>query len=759
MMVNETVNIKMDRVLKAVLEKLEGKYRYIMHLGGGEFSNVYLVKHTVSEEEFALKIMDYHYLLQKLRKEDLQDSKRRFNEIKKRFFIEAKLYEKIDHPNIVKILATGTVLDESKEIEIPYLIMDYIKGSSLADVLKKEAPFEMSRVIRLSQNLLGVLDIIHHNNIIHRDIKPANIMIREETGEAVIIDFGIAKDIVSGTRLTTTGALLGSPVYMAPEQFVDSSKVGPETDIYSFGVVLYEMLAGESPFRGGNFLEIMNAHRQNPVPDVREKNPALPHYMAHVLARAMAKDPNERYRDAKELLDALEKEDGAIPGKKRGHLMPFFLLATALIVVVGVIVFFPTGSNEKKDKPPPPIAGEKKTETPDPTKPKVITAENQQENMNRDFKALQTLLNGDAAENEKVNRCLSFLKDYKDIPGAGAKITETTRLLEQLQTGIADARYQELFAAAKKYLDENDFQNAGETLAKAREIKDTDEVKQLSKDLETQKSRWENLNGTEAYRSIIKNTRLAQYLAFVKKYPGSVHIPDLKTQLKKTEPGLPPGSYWERAIQKNSQGYYEFTFGPEHNRHRMIYLPAKGIWIDKYEVANLSFKTFSQAEKIPFSPGQGSRIIRGGVEFPAVVRFGDAERYCIRYGLRLPSLDEWEYAAGKGTFTYPWGNEAPDHGGQWRANFDSLEGNEDRDGFNGTAPVNAFAQFSSPFGAVNMAGNVWEWVQGRILKGGGFISPKEDLEIKKNSYARENEREGFRCVKDETEKQGVKRGE
>jgi len=275
--------LESDDVLNAILNKLENKYECIKHLGGGEFSIVYLIRHTASGKEHALKILDYQFLLQRLKKENAADSKNKFNKIKKRFITEAKLYEKIDHANIVKIHETGVITDQKENIEIPYFIMTYIKGSSLSVVLKNEAPLEMSRVLRLSRHVLNALETIHQNNIIHRDLKPANIMIEKETDKAVIIDFGIAKDIVDGTQLTTTGAFLGSPMYMAPEQFVDSSKVGPGIDIYSFGVVLFEMVTGEPPFKGTSFLEVMHAHRKKPVPSVRGKNPALPPAMDNII--------------------------------------------------------------------------------------------------------------------------------------------------------------------------------------------------------------------------------------------------------------------------------------------------------------------------------------------------------------------------------------------------------------------------------------------------------------------------------------------
>jgi hypothetical protein len=687
--------------------------------------------------------MDYHYLLQRLKKEDLADSKSKFNEIKKRFIIEAKIYEKIDHPNIVKILDTGFISDETIEIEIPFIIMNYIKGFSLADVIKNEAPFEMGRANNIAQNMLGVLEVIHQKNIIHRDIKPANIMIEEETGEAIIIDFGIAKDIVGGTRLTTTGAFLGSPVYMAPEQFTDSSKVGPEIDTYALGIVLFEMLTGEPPFRGANFLEIMTAHRERPIPDVTTINPALPPGMANVLARAMAKEPNCRYQSAKAFLNALQKGEEKST-KPRRHLMRYFSLLALFIAVIGFIVFNPFGigiDDKKEDK----AAVEKEEEKPPEFKP---VEKKPIETIGEDFETLKTFMEGEAGNNEKIEKCRAFLNKTGTAPGETdikVMVSEVRQWMDQLE---ADDTYAKHIDSVQRYLANNDFQKAAGAAKKAQEIKDTEEVKQLLESIENKKSEFEEQNGTSDYEAIKEKIGLTGYLTFREKYPGSTYLPDLKTRLKRTDRYLPPEKYWIDSPQKNEKGCYEMTF-EAHNGHRMIYVPAKKIWIDKYEVSNRQFRNFLKDAKITAAPGTKGKYIHDGNEYPAVVPYDDAEKYCKQYGFRLPRIDEWDYAAGKGMYTYPWGNELANADGIYRANFDSLEETDEKDGFEGTAPVQTFKTFSSPFGVVNMAGNVWEWAQGRILKGGGFFSPKEDLVIRKGVGGRYNDREGFRCVKDE----------
>jgi serine/threonine protein kinase len=764
-MITESETVNIDGVFKAAQKKLGKTYDFIKHLGGGEFSNVYLVKHKKTGQEHALKILDYHYLLQRLRKEDIQNAQLKFNEIKKRFITEAKLYKKIHHANIVQIHDTGVFADESKGIEIPYMIMSYIKGSSLSDLLRNEAPFEMSRTLGISRDVLGALEAMHKNNIIHRDIKPGNIMIQEDTGEAVIIDFGIAKDIVGGTRLTTTGALLGSPMYMAPEQSVNSSNVGPSTDIYSFGAVLFEMLTGDTPFQGSNFMEIMTAHRENPVPDVRGKNPQLPIKTTGILSKAMAKNPNDRFQRTKDMLNALEKAlmEPMIPvmtEEKPGRWFKKYYIYLFSLAIIAAALFFllkPFAIDKKEDQKGRPSQSPPKVEGPIKTgKSTGPVVTNQVPEMKAGFENLKEFLNSNADKKEKIEKCRTFLNKYQDLRAADSEIqsitAETAKRMEQLQIELeADTQYGKLIAAANGYIEKHRYHNAGVMLNKAKEIKDTDEIKALSQSLTEKKNEYEKTHGEIDYQTIKDKPDLEQFLRFKEKYPDSHYLSELIDKLKNIDSRLPPEKYWNPLLRRNKKGYYEFTFSQEQNSHRMTYIPGKRIWIDKYEVSNRQFRGSLEKEKREIAPQTDSKFFHKGDEYPAVVSYEDAEKYCDRYGFRLPSIDEWEYTAGKAMYTYPWGNESPGGKKIWRANFDSLgeDGKEERDTFEGTAPVKSFEDFSSPFGVVNMAGNVWEWVQGRILKGGSFLSAGEDLMIKNSIAGRSNDTQGFRCVKDE----------
>ncbi len=747
----------MDNVIYAALKKLGEKYEYIKRLGGGEFSNVYLIKHKTSGKEHAIKILDYHYLLQKLKKDIISDIYTKYNEIKKRFIIEAKLYKKIQHPNIVKIHETGVFSDEKEGIAIPYFIMDYIKGSSLAVLLKNGKPIDVDKTTKIAENVLKALEAIHQNNVIHRDLKPANIMIEEETGEAILIDFGIAKDIVGGTRLTITGALLGSPMYMAPEQFVDSSKVGPALDIYSFGVVMFEMLTGQPPFNESNFIEIMNAHRFKPVPSVIEKNPSLPQGLDNILTKTLAKDPDNRYKSARELLNALH---GAGDESSPSHPVKYLRASVILISVTATLalalidpfhIIKPPVNNGKK-----PV----KTNTNHPNPPLNNPALQAQVNrMTGDFQTLQTLLQKETDNAIKINKCREFLDNYAAIPQTEktgpmrSKITATITRLETIAQ--ASELYKQYIAAISQALETGDYKKAEEQLALAQSVAvnaidvNPQKLQDFANTIKIKKTEFDKINGETDFNNFKDTIDLGKYIDFKQKYPDSLFLPEIENRLKTKEPYLPPKKYWNNLLSKNKKGYFEYNFDKTINHHIMIYIPEKNIWIDKYELSNGQFREYLQETNQKPLPKLNDEYIHRDDEYPVVATYAEVEKYCQHYGMRLPSPDEWEFAAGKGINIYPWGNVLPDENAIWRANFDTLEGEQDRDGFKGTAPVKSFERYSSPFDLVNMAGNVWEWVQGTRLKGGGFFSEKDDLKINKSMNAENNEKEGFRCVKDE----------
>ncbi len=218
----------------------------------------------------------------------------------RRFEREARSLASLDHPHIVK------VFDYGEQEGSPYLVMQYLAGGSLKDLVRSaQGPLDWGKAIRLCIPIARALAYAHRRGIVHRDVKPANILLSVQ-GEPMLSDFGIAKILHTGEdSLTASGVSIGTPEYMAPEQAMGD--VVAQSDIYSLGVVLFELVTGQRPFTADTPMAVMLKHIQEPMPDIRVFNPALPEELAHILEKACAKQPAARFASADEFADALER--------------------------------------------------------------------------------------------------------------------------------------------------------------------------------------------------------------------------------------------------------------------------------------------------------------------------------------------------------------------------------------------------------------------------------------------------------------------
>ena len=269
---------------KYIGKRLDGRYEIHELIGVGGMANVYRCNDTVDDREVAIKILKDEYLNNE--------------EFIRRFKNESKAIAMLSHPNIVK------VYDVSFGDMIQYIVMEYIDGITLKEYIESQGIIEWKDVIHLMTQVLKALQHAHESGIVHRDIKPQNIMLLQD-GTIKVTDFGIARFSDKATR-TMTDQAIGSVHYIAPEQAKGSVTDG-KTDIYSVGVMLYEMLTGRLPFDGDSAVTVALMQLQSTPKRPREVNPGIPIGLEQITIRAMQKQPEDRYASAAEMLSDLER--------------------------------------------------------------------------------------------------------------------------------------------------------------------------------------------------------------------------------------------------------------------------------------------------------------------------------------------------------------------------------------------------------------------------------------------------------------------
>lgn len=264
-------------------KRLGGRYEINTRVGGGGMAIVYSGHDLLLDRTVAIKVLRSQYGTD-------EDFIRRFRR-------EAQAAAKLTHPNVVNIYDVG------QEEDTHYIVMEYVEGETLKDLIKREAPLPAKRAVDIAIQIAEALDNAHLHQIIHRDIKPHNILIGKN-GSVKVTDFGIARAVTSAT-ITHTGSVLGSVHYFSPEQ-AKGGLTGEKSDIYSLGVVLYEMVTGELPFSGESPISVALKHLQEDFSDPRSINPELPQSVENVILRALSKDPEQRYQSAREMVKDLE---------------------------------------------------------------------------------------------------------------------------------------------------------------------------------------------------------------------------------------------------------------------------------------------------------------------------------------------------------------------------------------------------------------------------------------------------------------------
>jgi len=266
-----------------------GKYTIVKRIGKGGMGEVYLAKHKTLGTYRALKVLP---------KEILEEN----SKFLERFLREAKLASEIRHPNVVGVMDVET----DSSAGVPYIVMEYIDGGSLRNSLITNKKLSEEQAVVVVEAVASALRAAEEHNIVHRDIKPDNIMFTKQ-GEVKLADLGIAKNDDKDSELTKTNMMIGTPAYLSPEQAQNAKGVDGRADIYSLGATYYEMLTGQHPYPGHSTFEILHKLFADPVPDPRKVNPEVSAASAAIVMKMLAKDAKDRFQNANELLETMDK--------------------------------------------------------------------------------------------------------------------------------------------------------------------------------------------------------------------------------------------------------------------------------------------------------------------------------------------------------------------------------------------------------------------------------------------------------------------
>jgi len=332
-------------------ELIAGRYELEELVGTGGMSSVFRAHDRLLDRNVALKILHERYSSD--------------DDYVERFRHEARAVASLGHPNIV------TVIDRGEQDGRQFIVFEYIDGDTLKELIQRRGPLPVREAVEIALQVATALSFAHAQGLVHRDVKPQNVLF-DEHGRAKVTDFGIARSLDVEQGITQTGTVLGTSSYIAPEQ-ARGERVDALTDVYSLGAVLYELLTGQVPYDGDNFVAVAMKHINDPVPSVVAMRPDVPLRLDSAVGRAMAKRPEDRFPSMDELVKELKVclrelgPDGAgdptmikqapvlresrrrvrRAGGRRRHVLPLILLALALAGVaflVGLLIFRPTSS-------------------------------------------------------------------------------------------------------------------------------------------------------------------------------------------------------------------------------------------------------------------------------------------------------------------------------------------------------------------------------------------------------------------------------
>jgi eukaryotic-like serine/threonine-protein kinase len=641
---------------------LDSKYRLEEKLGEGGMGTVYRAKHILIDNDVAIKILHSPLVADR--------------QAVARFQREATAAARIKHPNAVGVSDFGKTEDD-----IVYIVMELFVGKSLRDLLEEQGSFPLERTITIARQVCLALDAAHRSGVVHRDIKPDNIVLDQNVqGDLVkVLDFGIAKlqDGADGDlakKLTRQGVIVGSPHYLSPEQ-CQNIDLDARSDIYSLGIVLYEMLTGDVPFKAATPLGVAMMHATEKPAPPRQHREDIPESIEQVILRALEKNPDNRQQSAIELAQELEQacHDAEIfvqplPSATAAYLLPSNHPSSEMRIARAT--------------------GRLSAEHLDPQQLQLLR------------KNTVTHENSIADQTNPSTPKLTPLEGSLSQPSISPNNT-TVAVNKYLIWGMGLAAGLVLAFLGVFYL---------------------------------------VLDPGTPEKSIVNNNLPAPP-------PGMVYIPAGTFKMGSDTPVKSETTQSEEAKKQR-------FLGPVHE------VKVGAFYLDKTEVSNQDYLRFLRATKQPPPVSWPDGQIPSGAELQPVtgITWTEANAYAQWAGKRLPTETEWEYAArGADGRIYPWGND-------WK---DGLAASEE----NGKVlrNVGSFTSNASPFGALDLAGNVWEWTADgfylypgsdqvvpenlkglKTIRGGSFNTKKEFLTTYFRNWVPptfQNDALGFRCAK------------
>jgi serine/threonine-protein kinase len=591
-----------------------------------------------------------------------------------RFEREAHIIAALEHPGIVP------VYDFSEEAGQPYLVMRFMVGGSLADRIA-QGSLGLPEVARILAAIAPALDMAHARGVIHRDLKPGNILL-DEDDNPYIADFGIAKLVEGSAAFTSTG-IVGTPTYMSPEQARGNVALDGRSDVYALGAMLYELLAGQPPYKADTPLSLAMAHVLNPVPHVREAVPDLPAEVDRVVSRSMAKEREQRYATAGALA-------GALMAAVQGMALPTTRYAVSAIALQADHPPMLPGSPQRARRPPAsPTPSVQRSSPRGKAWPVWIAS----------LALIIVSLVAIATLSANWNHNANELTTQTVVVSSLASSTPAPRMTPPVETPTS-------------------------TRINTPMPTDTSTVRSTAADTST-------VTPSQEPTATRQDTPTATPSSTATMQPSATPTPRPTKQVMPLEwLSIPSGSF----VMGSTEGEIQQTLAEcQATEGQATGHVCEQSWFQepqqaadiasfqftKFEITNAQYATCVQARKCQSA---GRRITDNNLpydpiyvsdDYPVVgVNWHDADGFCRWVGGRLPTEAEWEWAArGSDRRRYPWGNT-----------YDPSMANL---GSGYPTKVGSFPKGASPFGVMDMAGNVFEWTstslsQRYVLRGGGW---------------------------------------